>query len=54
MPFPVVCGSSHNSSWFESYGLTKLNDPHMIALKPQKFKEVKVLTDEDYLNNKVK
>jgi hypothetical protein len=27
----------------ESYGLTKLKDPHMIGLNPQKVKEVKVL-----------
>jgi hypothetical protein len=33
---------SHNSG-FEIYGLTKLKDPHMIGLKPQKGKEVKVL-----------
>jgi hypothetical protein len=31
MPFPVVCGMSHNSSRFESYGLTKLENPHMLA-----------------------
>ena len=30
-PFLVVCGMSHNSSWFESYGLTKMKDPHMKA-----------------------
>ena len=42
MPFPVVCGVPHNSSRFESYGLMKLKDPHMIGLKPQKVKEVKV------------
>jgi hypothetical protein len=41
--FQVVCGTSHNSSRFESYGLMKLKDPHMIGLKPQKVKEVKVL-----------
>jgi hypothetical protein len=29
--FLVVCGMSHNSSWFESYGLTKMKDPHMKA-----------------------
>jgi hypothetical protein len=43
MPFPVVYGISHNSSRFESYGLTKFKDPYMIGLKPQKVKEVKVL-----------
>ena len=42
MPFSVVCGTSQYS-WFEIYGLTKLKDPHMIGLKPQKVKEVKVL-----------
>ena len=31
MPFLVVCGMSHNSSRFESYGLTKLEDPHMLV-----------------------
>jgi hypothetical protein len=31
MPFLVVCGMSHNSSRFESYGLMKLEDPHMKA-----------------------
>jgi hypothetical protein len=31
MPFPVVCGTSHNSSRFESYDLMKLEDPHMLA-----------------------
>jgi hypothetical protein len=31
MPFSVVCGMSHNSSWFESYGPTKVKDPHMKA-----------------------
>jgi hypothetical protein len=31
MPFSLVCGTSHNSSRFESYGLTKLEDPHMLA-----------------------
>ena len=31
MSFLVVCGMSHNSSWFESYGLTKMKDPHMKA-----------------------
>jgi hypothetical protein len=43
MPFSVVCGMSHNSSWFESYGLMKLEDPPYNGLKPQKVKEVKVL-----------
>jgi hypothetical protein len=34
MPFLVVCGMSHNSSRFESYGPTKLKDPHMMASSP--------------------
>ena len=34
IPFPVVCGMSHNSSRFETYGLTKLEDPHMKAWSP--------------------
>ena len=25
--FPVVCGTSHNSSWLESYGHEKLETP---------------------------
>jgi hypothetical protein len=29
IPFLVLCGTSHKSSRFESYGLTKLEDPHM-------------------------
>jgi hypothetical protein len=35
IPFLVVCGTSHNSSWFESYGLTKLEDPHMSSRSPK-------------------
>ena len=35
MSFPVVCGMSHSSSRFESYGLMKLEDPHMKAWSPQ-------------------
>jgi hypothetical protein len=31
MPFLVVCGMSHNSSWFESYSLTKMKDSQMKA-----------------------
>ena len=28
MPFPLVCGTSHNSSQLESYGHVKLENPH--------------------------
>jgi hypothetical protein len=55
IPFPVVCGMSHNSSRFEIYGLTKIGGPSYVGLKPKKVKEVKVLEiKKDYLNNKVK
>jgi hypothetical protein len=27
MPFPLVCGTSHNSSRLESYGHEKLENP---------------------------
>jgi hypothetical protein len=27
IPFPVVCGMSHNSSWLESYFHEKLETP---------------------------
>jgi hypothetical protein len=49
MPFLMVCGTSLNSSQFKSYGITKLKDPHMIGLKPQKVKEVKVLAKKKLL-----
>jgi hypothetical protein len=52
MPFPVVCGTSHNSSQFESYGLVKLEDPHMLARSPKSQRSQSVYK-EDYLNNKV-
>jgi hypothetical protein len=38
IPFMVVCGMSHNSSRFESYGLTKLEDPHMSSRSPKRSK----------------
>jgi hypothetical protein len=28
IPFPVVCGTSHNSSRLKSYGHVKLENPH--------------------------
>ena len=55
MPFLVVCGTSHNSSWFESYGLTKLKEPHMMAWIPKRSKKSKSLQRRNYyLNDKVK
>jgi hypothetical protein len=29
MPFPMVCGTSHNSSRLESYGHEKLENPSL-------------------------
>jgi hypothetical protein len=34
MPFPVICGMSHNSSRLESYGLVKLENPHVLSRSP--------------------
>ena len=48
MPFPVVCGTSHNSSWLESYGHMKLKNPHESYRSPQKSSVCK----RNYLNNK--
>jgi hypothetical protein len=66
IPFPMVYGTSHNSSWFESYGLTKLENPHMLARSPKRSTKSKCLqrrnysiikrsdkVKEDFLNNKV-
>jgi hypothetical protein len=38
MPFPVVCGTSHNSSRLESYGHVKLENPHESSRSPKRSK----------------
>jgi hypothetical protein len=38
MTFPVVCGTSHNSSQLESYGHVKLENPHESSRSPKRSK----------------
>jgi len=47
MPFPVVCGTSHNSSRLESYDDMKLENPYESYRSPQ---ELKCLAKEIILN----
>jgi hypothetical protein len=39
MTFPVICGTSHNSSRLESYGFVKLENPHVFLESPRRSKK---------------
>jgi hypothetical protein len=46
MPFPVICETSPNSPWLESYDLVKLENPHVCLESPRRSKKSKKLLEE--------